>query len=104
MESRTQDYRRLGFFIVNGFVVKKLGFLDFKRQSVAIEFLKKTAFVSGMAGSGCLFDLEKKDIPVAIDKPANDPLSVSACLSLEPEFLPRATPEGHETGFERIGQ
>jgi len=95
MSSRTQNYPHLGFFIVNGFVVKKLGFLDFKRQSVAIEFLKKTAFVSGMAGSGCLFDLEKKDISVAINKPANDPLSVTACLSLEPQFLPRAAPEGH---------
>ena len=93
-----------GGFNVDGFVVKKFGLLDLKREGTAIKFLKKTTFVSGVAGSGCLLDFEKKHILVAIHKPANDALGVPASLTLEPEFLSGSAPEGHETGFERIGQ
>ena len=100
---RNTNWCRSRFFNVDGFVVKKFGFLDIKRKGIAIEFLKKTAFVSGVAGSGCLLDLEKKHVLVAIHKPANDALGMSTGLTLKPEFLTRSAPEGHETGFERVG-
>ena len=100
----TVSWDQSGFFNVDRFVVKKLGFLDIKRERIAIQFLKKTALVPGVAGTGCLLHLEKKDVPVAIHKPANNALGVPTGLSLEPEFLSGSAPEGHETGFEGVGQ
>jgi len=96
--------RRTGLLFVNRLIVEKFFLGDGKRGGLEVELLEKTALIAGVAGSGGLLDLEKQHILVAIHKPAHYFLRVSAGLSLEPEFLPRAAPVGHQTRFQRQGE
>jgi len=88
--------------MVGLFVVENFALGDGERMSAAIVLLKKAALVAGVAGSADLFNLEKKDVLVAVGVPAFHFLGVAAGFAFEPELLAGATPVVHDSGFEGL--
>lgn len=68
-------------------IVERLAFADSYSIRLAVEFLKETAVVSGVAGAAGLLDLEEENVAVAVRKPALDLLRVAAGFALEPQLF-----------------
>ena len=68
-------------------IVERLAFADSHSIRLAVEFLKETAVVSGVAGAAGLLDLEEENVAVAVRKPALDLLRVAAGFALEPQLF-----------------
>lgn len=77
---------------------------DRKGSGSAVEFLEEATAVTGVTGADGLLDFEQEHIPVAIHKPAHDPLEVAAGFALQPELLAGPAPVVHEPGFECLLQ
>jgi len=85
-------------------VVEEFFLGDREWAGEVVEFLVKTTLVPRVAGGGRLFDLEQKNVLVAVHKPPHDALGVTACLAFEPELFARAAPVGHFSGLEGQGK
>ena len=53
-----------------------------------------------MAGAGSLIDLKEQSITVAIGKPTNDVLGMSARFAFEPKLIAGTAPIVHQAGFQ----
>jgi hypothetical protein len=80
--------------------IKKSSLHDRPRLTGQIELLEKAAPIPGVASPGTLFHFEKQGITIAIGKPTNKPLGISARFPFQPKLMARPAPVMHQTGFQ----
>ena len=88
--------------MINNVRIERFRFGNFHGSSIRIQLLEEATNMSRVAGGDVLPNLEKQGVAVAIYKPADDGLRVSAALAFEPRFLPRPAPVMHFAGGERV--
>ena len=97
-----KNIRSKSLGLVDAFGIKERFFLWREVVPGLIKLGIKAAGIAGVAGAADLLDLEEEGVAVAVDKPAEDLLSVAARFPLLPELFAGAAPVVHVAGLNGV--